>query len=97
MADLEKIDSSFRIEGDVEIKLLIKQYCSDIEVDLITTYLESPHLSYRDLGCLYGVNHPEKVRRTIESAKRRLREGLTGEIRYLFNEDKSMIFDCMLY
>ena len=50
MADLEKIDSSFRIEGDVEIKLLIKQYCSDIEVDLITTYLESPHLSYRDLG-----------------------------------------------
>ncbi|AFQ28008.1 sigma-70 family RNA polymerase sigma factor [Bacillus thuringiensis] len=76
MADLEKIDSSFRIEGDVEIKLLIKQYCSDIEVDLITTYLESPHLSYRDLGCLYGVNHPEKVRRTIESAKRRLREGI---------------------
>ncbi|MGO5009300.1 sigma-70 family RNA polymerase sigma factor [Bacillus wiedmannii] len=74
MADLEKIDSPFRIESDIEIKLLIKQYCNGIEQDLITSYIGSPHLSYRDLGRLYGINHPEKVRRILNSAKRKLRE-----------------------
>ncbi|MDA2210238.1 sigma-70 family RNA polymerase sigma factor [Bacillus cereus] len=74
MADLEKMDSPFRIENDIEIKLLINQYCNDIEADLITTYIESPHLSYRDLGRLYGINHPERVRRILDSAKRKLRE-----------------------
>ncbi|MCP9277392.1 sigma-70 family RNA polymerase sigma factor [Bacillus wiedmannii] len=72
--DLEKIDSPFRIEDDVEIKLLIEQYCNDVEVSLITTYIESPHLSYRDLGRLHGINHPEKVRRILDSAKGKLRE-----------------------
>ncbi|HDR8021687.1 TPA: sigma-70 family RNA polymerase sigma factor [Bacillus cereus] len=72
--DLEKLDSPFRIENDVEIKLLINQYCNDIEVDLITTYIESPHLSYRDLGRLHGINHPERVRRILDSAKRKLRQ-----------------------
>lgn len=74
MADLEKIDSPFRIESDIEIKLLIKQYCNGIEQDLITSYIGSPHLSYRELGRLYGINHPEKVRRILNSAKRKLRE-----------------------
>ncbi|NUJ05044.1 sigma-70 family RNA polymerase sigma factor [Bacillus paranthracis] len=74
MADLEKVDSPFRIENDIEIKLLINQYCNDIEADLITTYIESPHLSYRDLGRLHGINHPERVRRILDSAKRKLRE-----------------------
>ncbi|MDR4163682.1 sigma-70 family RNA polymerase sigma factor [Bacillus paranthracis] len=73
MADLEKIDSPFRIESDIEIKLLIKQYCNGIEVDLITTYIESPYLSYRDLGSLHGINHPERVRRILDSAKRKMR------------------------
>ncbi|WP_144561533.1 sigma-70 family RNA polymerase sigma factor [Bacillus mycoides] len=76
MADLEKIDSPFRIENDIEIKLLIKQYCNSIEAELITTYIESPHLSYRDLGCLHGINHPERVRRILDSAKRKLRGGI---------------------
>ncbi|PFN09330.1 hypothetical protein [Bacillus cereus] len=71
--DLEKIDSPFRIEGNVETRLLIEQYCNDVEVSLITTYLESPHLSYRDLGRLCGINHPERVRRILNSAKRKLR------------------------
>ncbi|MGE7866668.1 sigma-70 family RNA polymerase sigma factor [Bacillus paramycoides] len=74
VADLEKIDSPFRIENEIEIKLLIKQYCNDIEASLITTYLESPHLSYRDLGRLHGINHPERVRRILDFAKRKLRE-----------------------
>ncbi|WP_243521991.1 sigma-70 family RNA polymerase sigma factor [Bacillus pseudomycoides] len=72
--DLEKIDSPFRIEEDVETRLLIKQYCNDTEVSLITSYLESPHLSYRDLGHLFGINHPERVRRILNYAKRKLRE-----------------------
>lgn len=72
--DLEKIDSPFRIEGNVETRLLIEQYCNDIEVDLITTYIESSHLSYRDLGRLHGINHPEKVRRILNSAKMKLRD-----------------------
>ncbi|MFJ8352497.1 hypothetical protein ACIQ69_03535 [Bacillus paramycoides] len=70
----EKIDSPFRIEGNVETKLLIEQYCNDVEVSLITTYIESPHLSYRDLGRLHGINHPERVRRILDSAKRKLSE-----------------------
>ena len=74
VADLEKIDSPFRIENEIEIKLLIKQYCNDTEESLITTYLESPYLSYRDLGRLHGINHPERVRRILDSAKRKLRE-----------------------
>ncbi|MED0885339.1 sigma-70 family RNA polymerase sigma factor [Bacillus mycoides] len=76
MADLEKMDSPFRIESDIEIKLLINQYCNDIEADLITTYIESPHLSYRDLGRLHGINHPERVRRILDSAKRKLRKNI---------------------
>ncbi|MFB5576635.1 MULTISPECIES: sigma-70 family RNA polymerase sigma factor [Bacillus cereus group] len=74
--DLEKMDSPFRIENDVEIKLLINQYCNDIEADLITTYIESPHLSYRDLGGLHGINHPERVRRILDSAKRKLKDSM---------------------
>ncbi|PEK60779.1 hypothetical protein [Bacillus pseudomycoides] len=71
--DLEKFDSPFCIEGNVETKLLIEQYCNDTEVNLLTTYLESPYLSYRDLGRLCGINHPERVRRILNSAKRKLR------------------------
>lgn len=74
MADLEKIDSPFRIESAIEIKLLIKQYCNGIEEDLITSYIGSPSLSYRELGRLYGINHPERVRRILNSAKMKLRE-----------------------
>ncbi|MBJ8080087.1 sigma-70 family RNA polymerase sigma factor [Bacillus cereus group sp. N14] len=77
MADLEKMDSPFRIENDIEIKLLINQYCNDIKADLITTYIESPHLSYRDLGHLHGINHPERVRRILDSAKRKLRKDIS--------------------
>ncbi|PEA27516.1 hypothetical protein CN923_12410 [Bacillus cereus] len=80
MADLEKMDSPFRIENDVEIKLLIKRYCNSIEADLITTYVESPYLSYRDLGRLHGINHPERVRRILDSAKRKLRGALSQNI-----------------
>ncbi|MEC2943477.1 sigma-70 family RNA polymerase sigma factor [Bacillus cereus] len=80
MADLEKMDSPFRFENDVEIKLLIKRYCNSIEGDLITTYVESPYLSYRDLGRLHGINHPERVRRILDSAKRKLREALSQNI-----------------
>ncbi|EJS11811.1 hypothetical protein IKS_05156 [Bacillus cereus VDM062] len=80
VADLEKVDSSFRIEGDVETKLLIEKYCGDTEAKLITTYLESTHLSYRDLGHLHGINHPERVRRVLDSAKRKLRRVLSQNI-----------------
>ncbi|PEC59210.1 hypothetical protein [Bacillus wiedmannii] len=80
VADLEKIDSPFRIEGNVETKLLIEQYCNDVEVSLITTYIESPHLSYRDLGRLHGINHPERVRRILDSAKGKLRRVLSQNI-----------------
>ncbi|EJQ98548.1 hypothetical protein [Bacillus cereus] len=72
--DLEKIDSPFRIEGNVETKLLIEQYCNDAEGSLLAMYLESPYLSYRDLGRLHGINHPERVRRMLDSAKGKLRE-----------------------
>ncbi|EJV81094.1 site-specific integrase [Bacillus cereus] len=58
------------------LRNIIEQYCDNTEANLITTYLESPHLSYRDLGCLYGINHPEKVRRILESAKEKLRKGI---------------------
>ncbi|MEN1937780.1 sigma-70 family RNA polymerase sigma factor [Paenibacillus sp. 102] len=80
VADLEKIDSTFRIEGNVETRLLIDQYCNDVEVSLITTYIESPHLSYRDLGRLHGINHPERVRRILDSAKGKLRKALSQNI-----------------
>lgn len=76
MADLEKIDSPFRIESDIEIKLLIKQYCNGIEEDLITSYIGNPHLSYRELGSLHGINHPERVRRILDSAKRKLKDSM---------------------
>jgi len=46
------------------------------EADLITTYIESPYLSYRDLGCLHGITHPERVSRILDSAKRKLREAI---------------------
>lgn len=72
VADLEKFDSSFCIEGDVIAKLLIKQYCNEIEEHLLITYLESPHLSYRELGRLHGINHSEKVKRILDSAKGKL-------------------------
>lgn len=58
------------------LRNIIEQYCDNTEANLITTYLESPHLSFRDLGCLYGINHPEKVRRILESAKEKLRKGI---------------------
>ncbi|WP_336471307.1 sigma-70 family RNA polymerase sigma factor [Bacillus sp. FJAT-51639] len=72
VASLEKFDSSFCIEGDVITKLLIKQYCDELEEQLLITYLENPYLSYRKIGRLHGINHPEKVKRILDSAKGKL-------------------------
>ncbi|MCY8233687.1 sigma-70 family RNA polymerase sigma factor [Priestia endophytica] len=71
-----KDSTSYRFEGDVETNILIEQYCNDIERALLHTYLESPTISYAELGRLHGINHHQKVKRILENSLNKLRTAM---------------------
>lgn len=71
-----KDTSSYRFEGDVETNILIEQYCNEQEQALLKAYLEYPTISYKKLGELCGLNHHQKVKRTLGVALEKLRNAL---------------------
>lgn len=68
--------SSYRFEGDVEIKLLIEQTCTELEQGILLTRANYPNLSFREIGEMYGINHHEKVKRIFNKASEKMKEAL---------------------
>ncbi|WRP06883.1 sigma-70 family RNA polymerase sigma factor [Rossellomorea aquimaris] len=72
-------EESYRFEGDVEIKILIEQYCTELEQAILFTYLECPAISYTDMGRIHGIDHSTKVKRILDKALTKMKKALMEE------------------
>lgn len=68
--------TSYRFEGDVETNILIEQYCNEQESAILKTYLDYPTITNAELGRLHGINHHQKVKRTLDNALEKLRKAI---------------------
>jgi hypothetical protein len=73
IGDMDELDKPYVMEEEVVWKILIEQYCNVKEQAIIIAYLSDPNLSFRDLGEMQGISHPQKVKRILRQSLEKLK------------------------